>query len=115
MNQTAKNYARLLKNKVTRLSKNSSLELILRPKRRFQAYCVGTGKSGTHSIAALFKSQYRSLHEPESRLVIETILAAADGLINTRELHKFVKQQDNRLWLEMLRKLPIFWGFQLGI
>ena len=35
--------------------------------RRTRLYCVGTGKSGTHSIAAMFSKNVRCGHESQRR------------------------------------------------
>lgn len=69
--------------------------------RKFHAYCVGTAKSGTHSIAEMFSLNYRASHEPEGKLMIDMILAASNGSITKIEQTEFVKKRDKRLWLEM--------------
>ena len=69
--------------------------------RKTHLYCVGTAKSGTHSIAAIFGNQLRSAHEPESEEVIDTILNIAAGKINTQEIHQYILKRDQRLWLEI--------------
>jgi hypothetical protein len=74
------------------------LRYLLRP-RRFQGYCVGTGKSGTHSLAGLFQRHYWTAHEPDW-LTIEMILAMAKGSVSKPEIIDYVKRRDKRLWLE---------------
>lgn len=69
--------------------------------RRFHAYCVGSVKSGTHSIAAMFGVNYRAAHEPESAEFIETILASSQGTLAEFERRQFLIQRDLRLWLEL--------------
>ena len=69
--------------------------------RRFHAYCVGSVKSGTHSIAGLFSRHYRAAHEPEAELLIETILDEAQSILNAQEKIHFIKTRDKRLWLEL--------------
>jgi hypothetical protein len=69
--------------------------------RKFQAYCVGTAKSGTHTIAGLLSHRYRTAHEPEDNATIDIILAAANGSINKREIAEFVRKRDKRLRLEL--------------
>ena len=69
--------------------------------RRFHAYCVGSVKSGTHSIAAMFGANYRAAHEPESAEFIETILSASQGTLTESECRQFLIQRDLRLWLEL--------------
>jgi Sulfotransferase domain len=76
------------------------LRRALRP-RRFQAYCVGTGKSGTHSIHGMLRERYRSAHEPENTRVAKMLLAAAEGGVSPEKVAKFVLRRDRRLWLEV--------------
>jgi len=77
------------------------LPSFLQRPRRFQAYCVGTAKSGTHTIAGLLSHRYRTAHEPEDNATIDMILAAANGSINKREITEFVRKRDKRLRLEL--------------
>lgn len=48
--------------------------------RRFHAYGVGTAKSGTTSLAAIFQPHYRSRHEPLSRPLLLQAAKRPDGL-----------------------------------
>ena len=64
-------------------------------------FCVGTAKSGTHSIASLFEDHLRTLHEAESELVITSILDFIDGRINREQLVLLVRDRDKRLRLEV--------------
>ena len=48
----------------------------------FHAYCVGTEKSGTKSLAAILQKNYRSAHEPTARGLI-SIDPGADGLLSS--------------------------------
>lgn len=78
----------------------SRLRRLLYP-RRFQAYCIGTAKSGTSSIAALFRKHYQAAHEPESQHIIDIFLTDARGSLDERELIKYIKTRDKRLGLEL--------------
>ena len=53
-----------------------------------QVYCVGTAKSGTKSINAVFQDKLRTAHEPDSGRVIDTILDFANGSIKREEIKK---------------------------
>jgi hypothetical protein len=66
--------------------------------RRFHAFCVGTEKSGTHSVAQVFARHYRSDHEPDYPTLIPRLLAkpSEDDAWMT-----FLRRRDRRLWLEM--------------
>ena len=83
--------------------------LRLRPReRRFHAYCIGTAKSGTHSIAALFSERYRVAHEPGYQEVIETIIKASSGAMSQSQLVEFVRSRDSRFRLELECSHPLF-------
>jgi hypothetical protein len=69
--------------------------------RKAHLYCVGTAKSGTHSIAAILRDQLRSAHEPESRKVIDIILDFAAGRMDEAELRHYVLNRDRRLRLDV--------------
>lgn len=68
--------------------------------RKAHLYGMGTAKSGTHSIGAVFGDQLRSAHEPENGKVIDIILDYAAGRIDDAELSQYVLKRDKRLWLE---------------
>ncbi len=85
---------------------------VLRPlvyQRKFQAYGVGTAKTGTHSISGMFEAKYRAAHEPESERVLRVILDSANGSINEEQRIEFIKKRDKRLWLEMESSLLNFY------
>lgn len=69
--------------------------------RKFQAYCIGMPKSGTHSIDGLFGNNYRSLHEPEFENTWNTLLSYDKGEMNENQLHDILRARDRRLWLEL--------------
>lgn len=69
--------------------------------RRFHAYCIGTPKSGTHSIARMFDKRHRAAHEPIYEPVIRMILAAASGSVSDDQLVEFIRSRDRSLQLEM--------------
>lgn len=69
--------------------------------RRFQAYCVGALKSGTHSIAGMLMRHYRSTHEPRVPELIDAVLAFSRREIAKRDLQRLVHRRDRMLWLEM--------------
>ncbi len=70
-------------------------------KRRFQAYCVGTGRSGTRSIAGILASCYRTEHEPDGVGLHKMITAKQRGHINQEVLKRYVLKLDNKLQLEL--------------
>jgi hypothetical protein len=69
--------------------------------RRFQAFGVGTAKSGTHSLAALFEREYRSTHEPESPELIGLICDVRLGRRPQEDLVSYLRDKEDRLGLEM--------------
>lgn len=80
---------------------NAKLHRPRTPARRFHAYCVGTPKSGTHSVAKIFGTRYRVAHEAAYEPVIRMILAAADGSASRDQLLEFIRSRDRTLNLEM--------------
>ena len=71
----------------------------LRP-RRFHAFGVGSPKSGTHSLADLFK-RYRTWHEPERERFMRIIRDRGDGRISDSEARDKIRKIDRRKWLEI--------------
>ncbi|MBI3150377.1 MAG: hypothetical protein HYZ17_17875 [Betaproteobacteria bacterium] len=72
-----------------------------RAARIAQCYGVGIAKSGTHSVAELFRPPLRSMHEPEAARTIEFILARAGGRIGDEEAKRYVLARDQRLHLDL--------------
>ena len=89
-----------IKNRIHCTYRTSSVFRIRHP-RKTQLYCVGTAKSGTHSIAAIFGDSLRSAHEAEDEPFIDFILDKERGLIDSRTANRYVKDRDRRLWLEI--------------
>ncbi len=75
------------------------LRLILQ-KRAFHAFCLGTPKSGTHSIANMLK-RYRTSHEPNEVFMINLINKVNNNKITRGELEATLKNKDCFDWLEM--------------
>lgn len=73
----------------------------LRKARQCHLYCVGTAKSGTHSIASMFDGHLRSQHESENTALVRTIIEHSSGRIGEAELRAWVKQRDRQLYLDI--------------
>jgi len=69
--------------------------------RRTRLYCIGTPKSGTHSIAALFENSLRAYHEPDNLEVINKVLDLAEGRITPDEMHRYIRIRDRRRTIEV--------------
>ena len=69
--------------------------------RRFRAYCVGTAKSGTHSLAAIFARSYAAEHEAKHRPMIQAVLDRTSGKMTDAQAEAFIVQRDAELALEM--------------
>lgn len=67
----------------------------------FQVYCIGTSKSGTHSIAGLFQPRYKAAHEPEHYELIQLLLATERGDLDNTQLKEKLAERDQRLGLEL--------------
>lgn len=87
-------------NKVERTFGATPLHRLTNP-RKTHLYCIGSAKSGTHSIAAMFEGKLRSAHEPESDRVIDLILENEAGRVGDAELSRFLLKRDRRLWLDV--------------
>ncbi|GAA5520518.1 hypothetical protein LQ318_02225 [Aliifodinibius salicampi] len=79
---------------------NSYLFKKLNP-RKARIYCVGTPKSGTHSIRQIFKNNLRASHEPERLAFIDAINQYQAQRLNEKQLVKYLRKRDRRLWLEV--------------
>jgi hypothetical protein len=62
---------------------------------------VGTGKSGTHSIATFFNASVRCAHEPEAQELIGRILDHAEDRMDEKQMRRYVSEGDRRLSLEV--------------
>lgn len=71
------------------------------PSRRVRAYCVGTAKSGTHSLAGVFSAGYVAAHEAAHGQMIRAIFARAASRLDSSQAERFIRDRDRRLGLEM--------------
>jgi Sulfotransferase domain len=69
--------------------------------RRGHVYCIGTAKSGTHSIADMFCKNVRTGHEPQSAPLIEKIFGVASGQVSKEQLSRWVRERDREMALEV--------------
>lgn len=66
-----------------------------------KVYGVGTAKSGTHSIAGLFGTNFRAQHEPDHVNLIELILGKAAGRVPRERLLDELSERERRLDLDL--------------
>jgi hypothetical protein len=69
--------------------------------QRNRLYGVGTAKSGTHSIAAMFAAPVRARHEPDAPVAIRKILDRLSGRIRDAEFRRWVRARDGELNLDV--------------
>ena len=69
--------------------------------RQAQIYCVGTAKSGTHSLASLFSDELRTFHEADWQAVIKLILASAETGGERRALRRRLLERDRQFALDI--------------
>ena len=69
--------------------------------RRIHAFCLGIPKSGTTSIAGMFKSNYRVFHEPKRPKIVAKMYAHYQGELSDEGLCLYYKKRDKQLWLDM--------------
>lgn len=77
----------------------SHLRPLLRPKR-FEAFCVGLPRAGTHSVAAMFGG-YRAAHEPGGEVFLAEVLRYAGGKIEPSAMAALLRRRNRERWLEM--------------
>lgn len=70
-------------------------------KRRCHVYCIGHGKTGTHSLSDLFHGHYRATHEDDAEVLLDIIMAVATGRLSTETFKRFLYWRDRRLLTEM--------------
>lgn len=69
--------------------------------RRTQLYGVGTAKSGTYSISAMFSRNVAAEHEPQSNQLTEKFFAWQDGRMGQNEMRDWIRARDQELALEV--------------
>lgn len=69
--------------------------------RRVHVYCVGAGKTGTHSMAEIFAKHFRAAHEPERSEMRRILRQEELGKISREDKRKFLWDRDTRLFLEV--------------
>jgi hypothetical protein len=69
--------------------------------RKIHAFCLGTPKSGTTSLAGMFRANYRADHEPERASIVDAMHAHYNGQLSDEALCQYLKKRDKRLWLEI--------------
>jgi hypothetical protein len=69
--------------------------------RRAQVFCVGTAKSGTHSIASMFSRNVRKGHEKEALEFIDAFFRWREGRMTEREYREWLVARDRELALEI--------------
>lgn len=82
------------------IKKYESICKIVFQRRKFHAYCVGTPKSGTHSLAAML-SKFRSYHEPDQAFMVNLIHLYKDQKINKKQVIQILKARNYCNWLEL--------------
>ncbi len=65
-------------------------------RRKFHAFNVGAGRTGTVSIHAMFSAYYVSMHEPEAHILIPLIIEN-EGKADRRPFRDYVWDKDRRL------------------
>ncbi len=70
-------------------------------RRRLRLFGIGSPKSGTHSLEAVFAEHYRSAHEPEALVLVDLLVAVADGRSGEDDLRRYLRSRERRLRLEV--------------
>jgi hypothetical protein len=69
--------------------------------RRTQVFCVGTAKSGTHSIASMFSRNVRTGHEKEALQSIDAFFSWKEGIMSERQYRDWIVARDREMALEI--------------
>lgn len=85
---------RIIKNRITAHYTRSNYP------RECRLYCVGSTKTGTHSIGSMFNDSVRSAHEPDTEEITEKNLDIAAGRTSN----------ETELPLAPIRKSLPHWG-----
>ena len=59
------------------------------------------GKTGTHSVAAVFARDHRAAHEAGAKELMAVLFAVADGTATLRDVRNHLVDRDARLALDM--------------
>lgn len=69
--------------------------------RRTQVYCVGTAKSGTHSLCSMFSRNVRAGHEEMAKEFTDVFFRWREGRVGERDLVDWIHARDRDLALEV--------------
>ncbi len=75
--------------------------------RVFHAYCIGCAKTGTTSIADIFKEHYRSAHEIDIKLTNDLIINYLEEKYDRFTIERLLLDRDKHLKLEMESSNPL--------
>jgi len=70
-------------------------------RRRLRLFGIGSPKSGTHSLEAVFADRYRTAHEPEALVLVDLIVAVAEDRATEGDLRRYLRSRERRLRLEV--------------
>lgn len=77
--------------------------------KRLHLFCVGTAKSGTHSVAEIFEKAYRCGHEVEVLPTIDLIRRLQQGQATLDEARDFLLAREGRTNLEVDSSHPNYY------
>ena len=69
--------------------------------RCFHAYCLGTPRSGTHSISYMLEQNYNARHEPNEYYAIYHLLKWRNGQYKCSDIKNILKWRDKKLSLDL--------------
>ncbi len=62
-------------------------------------FCIGLPRSGTHSLANIFKSAFNSIHEPFVNTNLSYIIKIWEKKLDDKSIIRFIKKRD--YWLDL--------------
>ncbi|MDZ7693143.1 MAG: sulfotransferase [Balneolaceae bacterium] len=78
-----------------------AVNLIPEKNRQFHVFCVGLPRSGTHSLANLFRLNYRADHEPYHGATVKLLIDLYKNKISKDRIINHLKVKDEILQLEL--------------
>ena len=75
--------------------------------RRTFLYCIGAAKTGTTSLAAMFRPHYQAEHEPETLRTTRLVIDRLEGRVPREAVATALRRRDRRLNLELESAHPL--------
>lgn len=75
--------------------------------RNLKVYCVGAAKTGSTSLAAMFRPHYRAAHEPETSRTNQLVIDWLENSLSYEDVKQRLLERDRRLYLDVESAHPL--------